>query len=124
MPATIEVDHENQLTIFRVTGEATFEEGLEVNKTFYAGNPTKNVVWAFSKARLHKITNEQFQKIVDSVKHLTGKRAGGKTVFLVSRDLEYGVSRMMGVFTEMNDSPLQTQVFKSMYEAIQWFNED
>lgn len=124
MPVAIEVERENQLTIFKVTGDATFEEGLAANKQFYAGNPTKNVIWNFSKARLHKITNSQFQKIVDSVKHLTGKREGGKTAFVVSRDLEFAISRMMEVFTEMNNSPLQTQVFKSMDGAIQWLNED
>ena len=124
MPVTSEVDHENQVTIFEVTGVATFEEGLETNKTFYAGDPTKNVIWDFSKADLSNITNEQFRSIVDSVKNLTGKREGGKTAFLVSRDLEYGISRMIGMFTEMNISPLQTQVFKSMDEAIQWFNKD
>ena len=79
MPVTSEVDHENQVTIFEVTGVATFEEGLETNKTFYDGDPTKNVIWDFSKADLSDITNDQFRSIVDSIKNLTGKREGGKT---------------------------------------------
>lgn len=120
MPIKVETDVDKQLTTFRVTGEATFEEGLSANRAFYAGDPTRNVIWDFSTAILDKITNDQFKQIVDSVKHLTEKRKNGKTVFLVSRDLEFGVSRMMQVFAEMNGSPFSVQVFKSKDEAARW----
>ena len=124
MPIEIETDNDSQLTRFKVTGEATFEEGLSANRTFYEGSPTKNVLWDFSGASLDKITSDQFRQIVDSVKHLTGKRRNGKTAFLVSRDLEFGIARMLQVFTEINEPPFNVQVFKSMDEVTRWFRED
>jgi hypothetical protein len=124
MPIEIDTDSDKQLTIFKVTGEATFEEGLSANKEFYSGNPTQNVIWDFREANLTKITSDQFQQIVDSVQHLTGKRKGGKTAFLASRDLEFGVARMTQAFTEMNASPLNVKVFKSIDEATLWIGEN
>jgi hypothetical protein len=124
MPIRVETDNDKQLTRFIVTGEATFEEGLSANRAFYAGNPTKNVIWDFSEALLNKIASDQFRQIVDSVKHLVEKRKDGKTAFLTSRDLEFGIARMLQVFTEMNEPPIYVQVFKSMDEVARWFAED
>ena len=124
MPVKTKVDHDKQLTIHTVTGEPSFQEGMATFKKFYEGNPTQNVLWDFRKASLARISSKQTEAIIDYIKHHAEKRVGGKTAILVSRDLEYGMSRMVQALTKIKDIPLKTEIFRSIEEAIQWLSKD
>ncbi|MFC1489074.1 hypothetical protein ACFL6B_04410 [Thermodesulfobacteriota bacterium] len=100
MPVKTKADHDKQLTI-----NTSFQEGMEVFKKFYE-NPTQNVLWDFRKASLARISSEQIQAILDYIKPHAGKRIGGKTAVLVSKDFEYGMSRMIQTFTEVKNIPI------------------
>jgi len=124
MPVTIKADHDKQLTIHTVTGEPSFEEGMATFKKFYGGKPTQNVLWDFRKASLSRISAKEIEAILDYIQQHAEKRIGGKTAILVSKNLEYGISRMVQTFTELKDIPIETKTFRSIEEAIQWLGKE
>ncbi|MEN8243444.1 MAG: hypothetical protein ABFS43_00930 [Thermodesulfobacteriota bacterium] len=124
MPVTFEIDHNNRLTIFTVTGEPTLQEGLAVYQRFYRNNPTLKVLWDFRMANLAQISNQDFQQIVYGVKYLPEKLKGGKTALLAFSELETTLLRMIQKSMLINDFPLEIEIFNLMEKAMQWFGEE
>ena len=124
MPVKTEVDYEKQLTIKTVTGEPSFEESITNFRQFYEGKLTKKVLWDFSKASLSRISSNQIETILDYIKQHAEKRAGGKTAIVVSKTLEYGMSRMIQTLSELKSIPLEIKIFRSIEEAAQWLSKE
>jgi hypothetical protein len=124
MPVTTSVDNDMQLTIHTVTGEASFEEGMTTLKQFFEVRPTKYVLWDFRKGSLAHVSYKDTEAMMDYIKHHSEKRSGGKTAFVVSRDLEYGLSRMAQTLAEIKNLSIQMEIFRSFKEAIRWFGEE
>jgi len=123
MPVTTNADHDKQLTIHTVTGEPSFEEGMAAFKQFWEGKPTQNVLWDFRKASLARLSSEETEAMINYIQQHAEKRSGGKTAILVSKDLEYGISRMARTFAELKNIPFEMEIFRSIEEAIQWLGE-
>jgi len=123
MPITTQIDHDKQLTIHTATGEPSFEEGMEAFKLFYEGHPTKNLLWDLRNASLHLLSSENLEAFVDYAKRHSDLRAGGKTAFVVSKDLEFGLLRMVDAFSEIAKIPFYLMTFRSMDEAVRWLEE-
>ena len=118
-----EVDHEKQLTVKTVTGNPSFEESMTAFRQFYEGNLTKKVLWDFRKASLYRISSNHIEIILDYIRQHAEKRAGGKTAILISKDLEYGMSRMIQTLTELKGIPIETEIFRSIEEAVHWLDK-
>jgi hypothetical protein len=73
---------------------------------------------------LEAISSKNFEALADYVEQHGEVRAGGKTAFVVSGDLEYGISRMIKSSTEIRDIPLDSMGFRSMKKAVHWLEED
>ena len=119
-----EVDHEKQLTVKTVTGNPSFEESMTAFRQFYEGNLTKKVLWDFRKASLYRISSNHIEIILDYIRQHAEKRAGGKTAILISKDLEYGMSRMIQTLTELKGIPIETAIFRSIEEAVHWLDKE
>ena len=124
MQVNIKADHDNQLTIHTVTGKPSFQDGMATFKNFYEGKPTQNVLWDFRKASLARISTKEIEAVLYYVQRHVEKRKGGKTAVLVSKNLEYGISRMVQALTEIKDIPLKIEIFRSIEEAIQWLGKE
>ena len=125
MPIITKVDHEKQLTIHTATGAPSFEEGMEAFKSFYEKHPTKNLLWDLRSASLHNLSYRDMEFLVDYAKqHSEVRVAEGKTAIIVSKDLEYGISRMAQTLTEIKNFPFKVEIFRSIEIAIQWFDKD
>jgi hypothetical protein len=124
MPITTTIDHDRQLTIHTVTGKPSFEELMTALNRFWEGQPTRNLLWNFSEARLAHISYSETRKLIDYVRPQTEKRAGGKTALVSSRDLEYGMSRTLQSLREFQSPSYQIEVFRSLEEASQWFDQE
>ncbi|MEJ2657590.1 MAG: hypothetical protein P8012_10390 [Desulfobacterales bacterium] len=124
MPITTKTDHEKQLTIHTVSGDPFFEEGMEVFKAFYEKHPTKNLLWDLRNASLHNLSSKDLEAYVDYSKRHSEARTGGKTAFVVSKDLEFGMLRMVDAFSEFAKIPFKIMTFRSIDEAFQWLEED
>jgi hypothetical protein len=82
------------------------------------------VLWDFSKASLSRISSNQIETILDYIKQHAEKRAGGKTAIVVSKTLEYGMSRMIQTLSELISIPLEIKIFRSIEEAVQWLGKE
>lgn len=124
MPITTQVDHDRQLTIHTVSGNPSFEEGMEVFKSFYEKHPTRNLLWDLRNANLQQISSKDLEEFVHYVKLHSEARTGGKTAFVVSRDLEFGLLRMVDAYSEFAKIPFNLMTFRSMDEATQWLEKE
>ena len=124
MPITTTISHDRALTIHTVTGDPPFDELMATLKQFWESQPTRNLLWDFSEARLAHISYSEARKIIDYVRPQTEKRAGGKTALVGSKDIEYGMSRTLKALREFQNPSYQLEVFRSMEEASQWLDEE
>ena len=120
MPVKIDTDQEKQLTVFTVTGTPSFDEGMAVFKQFYEGKTTHNTLWDFRDASLVLVSSEQTEMMLDFIKQHSEKRAGGKTAIVAPADLEYGISRMAEMMSEIKYLSIKVKPFRSYEEAIEW----
>ena len=124
MSITTIVDNDKQLTTHTAIEETSFEETMTTLKQFYEGKSTINVLWDFRRGSMALLSSVDLERIVDYVTFHSEKRAGGKTAIVVSRDLEYGISRVIETLREIRKVPLQLLIFRSMEEANQWLEEE
>jgi hypothetical protein len=124
MTITRSVDQKKQLTTITMTGELSFEKMMSAIKPFFDEHPTKNVLWDFRKATLTPLSSADVENIVNWVKKRAEIRKGGKTVWVVSKAVDFGVIRMMSSHGELKQVPFDLKVYYSMEEATQWLKED
>jgi hypothetical protein len=67
---------------------------------------------------------KKIDSILDYISQHAQKRAGGKTAILISKDLEYGMSRMVPALSELKGIPVKLEVFRSLAEAEHWLAEE
>lgn len=123
MSITININNDKQVSTFTVMGEISYEDVIATLKEFWQDKPTLNVLWDFRKGSMVQLSSADLEKIIDFVKVHAKKRAGGKSAFAVSKDLDYGLSRMLEAFASGEKIPLQTAIFRSFEEAMEWINK-
>lgn len=123
MPITTHIDKTKDLVTHTATGILTFDEVMLVVKTFYHGDPTKNVMWNLLKAEDITLTSEEIERIATFKPRFQGKREPGKTVIVAQDDLDYGLSRMFIMENAISNAPHSVMVFRNINEARQWLDE-
>lgn len=121
MPIITTVNEDRQLTINIVAGEVTFDELMTVIKGFWEKSPTPNLLWDFREGALAGVGQKEIDIITNYIS-IRGKP--GKSAFVASGDLDYGVSRMISTHGQMKNSPRTSNTFRSMSEAIKWLDSD
>jgi hypothetical protein len=108
------------VTMQKVIGIPTGYEFMTFLKEFYAGHPTKFVVWDLSACSLAHVTANDLRQIVSFVRSYEHTRLGGKTAIVAPYALEYGISRMLHAFAEIQHIPSELQIFRNFTDAAQW----
>lgn len=124
MSIVIKADHGRELTVHTVTGEVFFEEIMKTVKLFWEDQPTKYLLWDFTRADMTHVFYSEAREIIDYDRPQTEKRAGGKTALVGSRDLEFGMVRTLKALREFQNPPYQIDVFRSVKEAKQWLDQE
>ncbi len=124
MSITISVDNDKHLTTHTVIGEISFEEVMSTLKQYWEGQPTMFLLWDFRKGSMAQLSYVDLERIVDYVTFHSEKRAGGKSAVVVSRDLEYGLARVLDTLRDIRKVHSQLGVFRSVEEANQWLDEE
>ena len=124
MSITTSVYNDKQLTTHTVIGEISFEEEMTTLRQFWVGQSTMNVLWDFRKGSMAQFSFIEIDRVADYVTFQAEKRAGGKTATVVSRDSEYGLSRLIDTLRDMRKVPLQLKIFRSIEKANQWLDEE
>ena len=124
MGITTEHDRARDLTIFRASGELTYEMQIEALSRFYAGEPTPNVLWDMREIRGNRVSSGELQRIVAFAKQHTDKRARGKTALVVGSKLDFGLSRQVDAYADNEQLPWKIRPFLSLRSALTWIEED
>jgi len=119
----IQIDSQYDLTTFTVVGKVAAEVVRNAIQKFYEGNVTMNVLWDLSGSDLSSITSSEINGIAKTPRKYASMRTGGKTAIVAPTDLTFGLTRMYGIMTEVQDLPFETQVFRTTEEAHQWLLE-
>ena len=62
MPITSEIDPKNDLSIFTAEGNPSFDKFMAAVKLFYAGEPTRNVLWNLDQASVRSLSGQHIKK--------------------------------------------------------------
>jgi hypothetical protein len=128
MAITSTVEKSKNLTIYILTGELTLDEILNALQSFWEAHTlTLNLLWDARSAKMSQLKSEEAAKItgfIGQYKHLFEERIGGKAAIVASSNLQYGLSRILGTFYEMEGFPTQLKIFRIMNEAIKWLDQD
>ena len=128
MAITSTVEKSKNLTIYILTGELTLDEILNALQSFWEAHTlTLNLLWDARSAKLSQIKSSDLIDITGlagQYKYRYEERKGGKSAIVASSDLQYGLSRILGTFYEMEAFPTQLKIFRIMDEAINWLDQD
>lgn len=119
-----EVFADKKVTVLRVTGNITSDQIIDELTRFYNEEFTNNVIWDFTNAESKKLSSNDLQKILSHTKEFGHLRDNGKTAFVISSSLGYGMGRMYDSLAQVIDHPVKHGVFRSYDEAISWIEEE
>ena len=120
---TKEITEVKDITVFKVTGEITFEEAADAIHKFYGSDTPQNVIWDFSAADVSSLGSGEIAKILDAAKTYAHLREDCKTAFVQSHDLGYGLSRMFEMMAEGAEYSVPVAVFRDFDKAMRWLDE-
>ena len=115
------VDKKASVMIHTVTGEMTFEEiksSYEAVITHPDFQRDMHVIWNIRDADASKFDSQDVIKIARYFETQTKNRAKYKVAVIVSRDLEYGLSKTYQVAAA--DLPGKIGIFNNLEEAKKW----
>ena len=119
----VNVDPQNQLTIFTVTSKITGDEIINVVEEYYSGDPTTYLLWDLRAADMSSLSSNELRNILFFSKKHAHQRKNGKTAIVVSSDLSFGLSRMYEAYSEIYEHPTDHRVTKDYDDAMTWLFE-
>lgn len=108
------------LTEFTVSGTVTVELLLDAVHSFYAGEPTRLVLWDFRDADFSSLKAEHVRLLVGATEPAARTRPGGQTALVFSGDAGYGLGRMFEMLQELQSAEVDRRSFRDMDEARRW----
>ena len=114
---------DENLTIFNISGDLGFEEIIDLVDFTYSGEITLNILMNLTEANTSSLTSVQIEKIGNHSKKYSHLRRGGKTAYLVTKDIDFGLARMYQTYTELKGHHEVHGVYRSYGEAMTWLKE-
>ena len=115
-----EVTGDRSVTVFKVTGKMLFDQIINEITQFYENGLTLNTIWDFTAADGKHITSNEIQRIASHTKNFSHLRENGKTAFVISSSLAYGLGRMYDSLSQVFSHPVRHGIFRSFDDAISW----
>ena len=113
-------DEIKDLTIVTVKGLITAADLLDWGNRYYQGKITPLILWDVTQADLSTLQADQLNDIAENMSRISEARRGGKTAFVYSKPLEYGIGRMFQAYSEMQHMPFEVQSFQNFEDAMAW----
>lgn len=114
----------DDMTIRKVIGAPDVDELIVAVKEYYAGRPTKYILWDLSMASAKNLASNDIKYLVELVKTYADIRTGGKTAVIAPFDLEYGMTRMSQAYANFIGLQFSVSVFRSVSDARKWLGVD
>ena len=85
--------------------------------------PSMHMFWDFTKSTLIDLSTDDFASIKSYIQKNAERRGSGyRAVFLVSKEVDFGLSRMYQTISE--DLPVTFEVFKDRDKAMDWITQE
>ena len=121
MTISAHIDNSRQVTIFTAVGAITFSDVMAALESYYNDAPTPNIIWDFRDARPGEvILPRKLKEIASFAQQRPRMRTGGKTAFVASQDLVFGILKMYEGFAARAELAHSVKTFRSMEEALTW----
>jgi len=117
------IDKERELTIHVFSGVILAEDLIEAVKTIYQSEPTPNHLWDLTAADLSQLKGQDLSGLSKFAKQQAPDRKGGRTAFVSSSALGFGLARMYQSFAEGYGQQVDIKVFHSREEAENWISK-
>jgi hypothetical protein len=112
---------DDQLSTFLARGQLTSDELAAAYADFVRSAPTPYELWDLSSASLAALHTEGIHRLAQQLAEMAKDRGkGGKSALVCTRDLEFGMARMLAIFLSMEEYSLEVQVFRSVRDAKAW----
>lgn len=108
------------LTVQTVKGPITVQDACDELDRYYADRYTMLILWDLTGLDLSSLRKDQIMTLVYKVKQYAHLRKGGKTAFVLSRDIDYGVTEMYQAYAAGENLEFEIEVFRDKKEALQW----
>jgi len=112
------IDYQLDLTVHTVSGNLTSQEIQDKLEIYYQGRPTQLILWDFMNATWSGITTDELQELVRKAKKYS--REGGKTAFVLSTDIDFGIGRMIETYAELEKYDYEFYNFRNRRDAEKW----
>jgi hypothetical protein len=125
MHISTHIDTEKQIRTHNVHGMLNVNELTRQLREIYSSpeyDPDMNVIWDLRKADFSAIEASEVTSFMEFVSKHWGQGGKSKGALVVSRDLDYGMSRMYEMLMEGATTSTIT-VFKNIDEAKKWLEE-
>ena len=125
MEISTRFNEEENLRIHKVEGTIDVDQIKEMLSALYNSPdyvPNMNALWDLRAADFTAVTTEQITSLTAIVEKYWGKGGQGKAALIVSRDLDFGLSRMYEMLLS-GSSPDKVMVFRDYHEAENWLRD-
>ncbi len=82
--------------------------------------PTTLILWDFTNATWSGIATDELQELTRKAKKYS--RKGGKTALVFSKDIDFGIGRMLEAFAEMEAYDYEFGSFRNRKDAKEWLD--
>lgn len=121
MPTEYNFDPAKSLFVCTVTGEVTFDQLVNFQIEYFEKYLAKNIILDLSLASVNKIETRDIEAIAEISDSKKGLRPpNSKTAIVASSPVAFGLARMYLIYSELKDLPWESNVFKSMEDALDW----
>lgn len=122
MEIVTQFDKKAKIRIHRLKGIVKLQSLLKILKGIYAASDFQtglNSLWDLREADFGSLVAADFEKVRDLVAQFWGIGGKSRAALVVTGDLEYGFSRMLGIMFQSKSSS-EIQVFRDLDEAMKW----
>lgn len=114
------IDYQLDLTVHTVSGDLTSQEILDKLEIYYQGRPTTLILWDLTNATWSGIATDELQELIRKAKKYS--RKGGKTAWVFSKGIDFGIGRMLEAFAEMEAYDYEFGSFRNRKDAKEWLD--
>ena len=77
-------------------------------------------LWDISNADVSQFTLDNIEEDAHCTKQVSDMRKGGKTAFVTSKDLDFGIGRMCETLSEIIIKTIEYRTFRTIEDAKEW----
>lgn len=125
MEVKTKISRDTNLRIHKISGRFELRELLAELKRIYSSpdfDPKMNSLWDLRETDLSAFTSAEIETVRDFVSGSWGADENAKSALVVSKEVDFGLSRMYEVMLEDKVSS-QVHIFRDYDKALAWIQE-